>query len=136
MDIPIEELDELWKFKFGKYTSPSIKKGYFDGNIFWTMEDNRSVLFFVLAGNNQLKKLKTKSEIHKVYVITRSDCEEGYFESGEKIWFMKDSPVPVSCQRPFNELYRLFLEVIGDIEKKGSKRSKSKVSKGKISKKT
>ncbi len=125
----MEELNDLWKYKFGKYTTPTIKKGFFDGNIFWTMEDNRSVFFFVLAGNNQLKRVKTKSEIHKVYVITKSECERGLFESGERIWLMKDSPIPISCQRPFNELHRLFLEAISDIEKKGSKRSKSKVSK-------
>lgn len=122
------DLNTFWDEKLSKYPKPKILKGYFDNNYFYTLNDNKSIFFFVLVASDILKKSRSKSELNKVYVATRSECSVATIDgSDEQIWFTKEPPIPMSCQRPYNDIHATFLELIKTSKKASTTSRRSRI---------
>lgn len=119
MVLTNEELEDIWDTKSGVFEKPILVKGFRDDNIFYTVEDNRSIYFFVSATpidpKASYKNPKKKLSLYRIYAISAEKCRpsEKFNPSigeTEEMWEMTEMPIPVNCNVPFNALQKFVID--------------------------
>lgn len=119
MVLTNDELLDVWSTT-KIFDTPSIVKGVREDNVFYTIEDGRSIIFFIPAipieSKSGYRKLK-KGSLYRVYAIAKSKCfaSEKFIPSTgevEEVWEMIDNPIPVNCNEPFNPVQKFVKDEI------------------------